>query len=280
MPVETATYIDDFVAGNPLTTDEVAQGDDHLRLIKTVLKTTFPDAGKSFYLPKVVTKSANYTVLPADDGTLFLVDASSGNVNLQLSDLTQVPAGFRVGIKKLDSSANTVGFLPFESQTIEGGSSVNVHNQYDSRWIKSDGTNAWADGFIKYVINFSDLSNVPTTISGYGITDGEKLGQIRGVNTQTTNYSLVLTDQGKMIEYNSSSAGSITIPANATVAFPIGTYINFCQINTGQLSLVAAAGVTINFPSGVGLKARAQYSQISAYKAASDTWRIIGDLTS
>lgn len=43
MPVETATYIADLVVANPLTTDGLAQGDDHLRLIKTVLKNTLPN---------------------------------------------------------------------------------------------------------------------------------------------------------------------------------------------------------------------------------------------
>lgn len=45
MPIETATYISDLVPANPLTTDPVNQGDDHLRLIKQVLQTTLPGTG-------------------------------------------------------------------------------------------------------------------------------------------------------------------------------------------------------------------------------------------
>lgn len=43
MPLETGTYIDDLDAANPTAGDAVAGGDDHLRLIKAVLKATFPN---------------------------------------------------------------------------------------------------------------------------------------------------------------------------------------------------------------------------------------------
>jgi len=41
MALETATYISQLTATNPTTSDSVAQGDDHLRMLKTVLKTQF-----------------------------------------------------------------------------------------------------------------------------------------------------------------------------------------------------------------------------------------------
>lgn len=43
MALENAVYVSDLVSGNPLSTDTVSQADDHLRLIKSVLKTTFPN---------------------------------------------------------------------------------------------------------------------------------------------------------------------------------------------------------------------------------------------
>lgn len=43
MGLEAATYISDLVATNPVgATDTVAQGDDHLRLLKTVIQATWP----------------------------------------------------------------------------------------------------------------------------------------------------------------------------------------------------------------------------------------------
>lgn len=43
MPLESATYISDLVATNPTATDGMQQGDDHIRLLKSTIKTTFPN---------------------------------------------------------------------------------------------------------------------------------------------------------------------------------------------------------------------------------------------
>lgn len=43
MALEIATYISDLVVTNPTATDPKSQGDDHLRLVKQVLKATFPN---------------------------------------------------------------------------------------------------------------------------------------------------------------------------------------------------------------------------------------------
>ncbi len=43
MGLETASYIPDLVATNPVAGDYVRYGDDHLRMLKTVLQSTFPD---------------------------------------------------------------------------------------------------------------------------------------------------------------------------------------------------------------------------------------------
>jgi hypothetical protein len=43
MPLEIGTFISDLVTTNPAAADAVSQGDDHLRLIKSTLKSTFPN---------------------------------------------------------------------------------------------------------------------------------------------------------------------------------------------------------------------------------------------
>ena len=47
MGLESATYIDQLVSSNPTGTDPVSQGDDHLRLIKSVLQSQFPNLGNA-----------------------------------------------------------------------------------------------------------------------------------------------------------------------------------------------------------------------------------------
>jgi hypothetical protein len=45
MALETGSYIHELTITNPISTDPKSQGDDHLRLIKTVLRTHFPSEG-------------------------------------------------------------------------------------------------------------------------------------------------------------------------------------------------------------------------------------------
>ena len=45
MPVETATYISQLSATNPLGTDPISQGDDQIRLVKEVLQAQFTSLG-------------------------------------------------------------------------------------------------------------------------------------------------------------------------------------------------------------------------------------------
>jgi len=47
MALESATYVSGLVATNPSGSDSISQGDDHLRLIKTVLKNTLPNADEA-----------------------------------------------------------------------------------------------------------------------------------------------------------------------------------------------------------------------------------------
>lgn len=60
MALESATYINDLNAGNPLSTDSVSQADDHIRLIKAAIKATFPNVTG----PVTATHTALNTPIP------------------------------------------------------------------------------------------------------------------------------------------------------------------------------------------------------------------------
>ncbi|MGB9730018.1 MAG: hypothetical protein ACPL1B_09160, partial [Thermoprotei archaeon] len=70
-------------------------------------------------------------------------------------------------------------------------------------------------------------------------------------NAQTgTSYTLALSDAGKLVVLTNSSAITVTVPANSSVPFPIGTQIDFLQGGTGKVTFSPASGVTINSKSG------------------------------
>lgn len=94
---------------------------------------------------------------------------------------------------------------------------------------------------------------------------------------QTTSYTLALSDKDKMVEMNVGSANNLTVPADNTVNFPVGTSIDILQVGSGQTTIVAASGVTIN--RATGLKLRAQWSAATLIKRAANTWVAVGDLS-
>lgn len=97
------------------------------------------------------------------------------------------------------------------------------------------------------------------------------------INAQTgTTYAPVLGDAGKLITSSNASAQTHTIPANATVAYPIGTVLNFMQLGAGQLTIAITSDTLQSTP---GAKTRAQFSVVSAIKYLSTTWVLSGDLT-
>jgi hypothetical protein len=97
-------------------------------------------------------------------------------------------------------------------------------------------------------------------------------------NTVTTSYILVLVDAGGVVEVNSTSNLTVTVPPNSDAAFPIGTLIEVLRYGTGTVTLIAGTGVTLLPPAGAPLTARVRYSPIALRKRATDEWVVSGDL--
>ncbi len=116
----------------------------------------------------------------------------------------------------------------------------------------------------------------------HGIADTAALAlaadlSIVAANTQVVSYVLALADAGKVVELNHGEGKTITIPANGTIAFPVGTVIELHRLGAGAVEVKAAEGVTLRSPSGL-VKLNSQYSTASLRKRAADEWVLSGDL--
>ena len=98
------------------------------------------------------------------------------------------------------------------------------------------------------------------------------------LNKESASYTLLLTDAHNYVEIEVSSANVLTIPTNATVAFPIGTEIRVTQLGTGQTTITPAAGVTLRSISGKD-KTTGQYSVATLFKRGLNEWYLFGDIT-
>jgi hypothetical protein len=98
-------------------------------------------------------------------------------------------------------------------------------------------------------------------------------------NSQSAAYTLVLADAGKHIFHPSTDANArtFTIPANSSVAYPIGTAITFINI-TSQVVTIAITTDTMYLSSAgtTGSRSLAQYGSATAIKITSTNWLISG----
>jgi hypothetical protein len=66
-------------------------------------------------------------------------------------------------------------------------------------------------------------------------------------NAQTgTTYTMAVTDFTKLVTLNNASPVSVTLPAEATVAWETGTQLRLLNIGAGTVTVAGAVGVTIN----------------------------------
>ena len=97
-------------------------------------------------------------------------------------------------------------------------------------------------------------------------------------NAQTGNYTLVLADSGKHIYMAAAQAATIyTIPANSSVAYPIGTAVTFINSSTNNMIIAITTDTLTLSPAGTtGSRTLARYGIATAIKVTSTLWYISG----
>jgi hypothetical protein len=98
-------------------------------------------------------------------------------------------------------------------------------------------------------------------------------------NSQSAAYTLVLADAGKQIFHPSSdnNARTFTIPANSSVAYPIGTAITFINMAAANVTIAITSDTMYLSSAGTtGSRTLAQYGSATAVKITSTNWLISG----
>lgn len=166
----------------------------------------------------------------------------TGNVSLTAgSNITLTPSGSTITV------ASSGG----------GGATTSAANTWTATQTFSGGINVSAG---------ATFSGSVESSTGYRIGAG-------AINAQTTGYTLVAGDNGKVITLNSSS------PLTLTAGTDVGTTGFSCsviQLGAGQVT-IAGSGVTLNSYSG--LKIQGQHGAASIVCYATNTLNVAGNLT-
>ena len=130
----------------------------------------------------------------------------------------------------------------------------------------------------------TSIGNVSDTEIGYldGVTSSiqeqiDAISNLVTTNRETASYTLELTDANKLVEMNVATANNLTVPLDSSVTFPIGTKIDIVQYGTGQTTIVAISGVTINSANS-WLKINARYGAATLTKIGTNEWYLWGNL--
>ena len=124
-----------------------------------------------------------------------------------------------------------------------------------------------------------DVTLSPADIGAASLTDGKVTAEqaSSAISTKTDSFTLALADAGTMIIASSSADIVITIPTNASVAFPVGTEIEVARFGVGSVSFVCASGVTMNSTSGMAYISD-QYAVVGLKKTDTNVWLLVGAL--
>jgi hypothetical protein len=176
-------------------------------------------------------------------------DTNSIVANLVLLDrngLTTIPS------LKVSGTSN---LGPVGNVTITGGS--------DGQFLKTDGSGvlSWASSSATPGTNNVGYLNIPQ-------------------NSQSSDYTMVLTDAGKHIYHPAAdtTARTYTLPSNANVAYPLGSTVIFVNDSSGVNVTIAIDTDTLMMAGNgaTGSRTLAANGMATAIKLASTKWIISG----
>lgn len=203
--------------------------------------------------PNISTTPSSGGTFNATSNPFLTVSARLANIETGIVSDTHIQY-----IKKAGDTGNiiTAGAATTKPLILKGASSQSANL---TEWHNSSGT------VLSYIDNLGNFSG--------GVTL-----QDLTISNKTANYTLALTDKNSMIVVNSSSAVTITVPDNSSVAFPQGAQLHILRRGSGTVQVVGAGSASV--AGAPGLFLRATNSSATLIKLdGSQSFVLVGDLS-
>ena len=196
-------YIDDLVATNPAAGDDVSEGDDHIRGIKNVLKTTFPSIDGA---------------ITATDTELNYVDGVTSAIQTQIDSKTTnaTHSGEVTGATALTIADDVVDEANLKV------SNAPTNGQYLQAQSAAGGGLTWAavDALPSQTGNAGKYLTTDASDASWATLDTDANTTTKGLyeheHTIDADYSITSGN-------NAMSAGPITISSGYSVTVPTGS---------------------------------------------------------
>ena len=196
-------YLDDLVATNPAAGDDVSEGDDHIRGIKNVLKTTFPSIDGA---------------ITATDTELNYVGGVTSAIQTQIDSKTTnaTHSGEVTGATALTIADNVVDEANLKV------SNAPTNGYFLSAQSGDTGGMTWAevDALPSQTGNAGKYLTTDATNASWATLDTDANTTTKGLyehaHTIASNYSITSGN-------NALSAGAVTIKSGVSVTIPTGS---------------------------------------------------------
>ena len=197
MGLESASYISQLVATNPLATDPISQGDDHIRMIKSVLQTQFSglsgttavtSSGAELNILDGVTATStelNYldiTTLGTSEnskavtqtaGGAITIGATSGDQTIDIASHDLADGGLKLAGTLVTSSAAELNLLDGVTSTtteLNYNDITTLGTVQTSKTVTADGSGVV--NHADYVVQRPNLKDYAETHNAIGDTGG------------------------------------------------------------------------------------------------------------
>jgi hypothetical protein len=247
-------------------------------------------------LVRVSTNGAgNVTVNAPASGVGLTVNGFSGsNVTNFLGNQA---SSISVAISNTNAAGGSQLLLYANNTAVQGFAEINTSGAMNLGVGGSNPVNLYTNGVQRLQVTgagnvtiSAPTSGVALTVNAVSGTHSTQIGDSANtkynagfleapVNNQATPYTAVLADSGKCLYYSATGAAAYTIPANASVAYPVGTVLTFVNDATGATNMTIAitTDTLVLSPGGTtGSRTLAQYGRATAHKVTTTRWIISG----
>lgn len=223
-----------------------------IRNLGTGLTFVVEDETNPDSTPFTISAGGNVGVGTTSSGPKISIVAPAGGTSLSMTDGTNSTLSI-----KHESPGNLLTY-----ETIGTATQRFITNSVERMSISGDGP-----------VTINAVADATTTTAARG---GGYMGIPQSAAATTGSYTIVAADAGEHIY--STATRTITIPANASVAFPVGTAISFVAA-TGATVTIAITSDTLLLagPGTTGSRTLAPFGMATALKITSTSWIISGN---